>query len=91
MTEAKETGGLGFRDLEVFSNALLGKQVWRLITKHNLMMSKVLKCKYFPISDIFQVPSKPRDSWSWKSWNAAKWLIQEVSNWKVGNRSSIKV
>lgn len=79
MTEAKEEGGLGFRDLEAFNNALLGKQIWRFIAKPNLLMSRVLKNKYFPKSDIFQAVSKPRDSWIWKSWNAAKSLIQEGS------------
>lgn len=79
---------LGFRDLEAFNNALLGKRVWLLVTNPNLIMSKILKCKYFPNSNIFQVASKPRDSWLWKSWNAAKCLIQEGS---IGNGSSIKV
>lgn len=53
LIEAKKAGGLGFRDLEAFNTTLLGKQVWRLITKPNLLMARVLKCKYFPKIDIF--------------------------------------
>lgn len=54
-------------------------------------MSKVLRSKYYPKTDIFQVQTKPRDSWLWKSWNEAKMLINEGSSWKVGNESSINV
>lgn len=43
--EAKETGELGFRDLEAFNMALLSKQVWRLIPKPNLLMSQVMRSK----------------------------------------------
>lgn len=91
MVEAKENDGLGFKDLEAFNLALLRKQIWSLITKLNLLMSKVMKSKYYPKSDLFQVPTKPRDSLVWKSWNEAKYLIQEGSSWIVGNGSSIRV
>lgn len=67
ITETKVAGGLGFRDLEAFNLALLGKQVWRLITKPNLLMSKVLKGKYFPNANFFQVTTKPQDSMLLKS------------------------
>lgn len=67
MTEAKENGGLRFKDLEVFNLALLGKQIWRLIAKPNLLMSKVTKSKYYPKSDLFGVPTKPSDSLVWKN------------------------
>lgn len=63
LTETKENGGLGFKDLEAFNMALLAKQVLRIITKPNLLVSKVLKSKYFPRSNIFQADSKPIDSW----------------------------
>lgn len=53
MVETKENGSLGFKDLEAFNLALLGKQIWRLITKSNLIMSKVIKSKYYPKSDLF--------------------------------------
>ncbi|XP_027097528.1 uncharacterized protein [Coffea arabica] len=43
---------LGIKDLEAFNKALLGKQVWRLLTKLNLHVSKVLKVKYFPKESI---------------------------------------
>lgn len=91
MTEPKETGGLGFKDLEAFNLALLAKQVWRIITKPNLLVSKVLKHKYFPHTSIFQASSKPRDSWLWKSWLGTTNMIREGSSWQVGNGKTIKI
>ena len=37
----KGRGGLGFRDLEILNLALLAKQIWRVITNPNLLVSKV--------------------------------------------------
>lgn len=67
MIEPKDGRGMGFRDLESFNTAILGKQIWRLITKPNLLMSEVIRGKYFPNGDIFQAESKSWDSWLWKS------------------------
>lgn len=61
MLELKERGGLGFKDLEAFNEALLGKQVWRLITKPNLLMSKVMKCRYFPKQNVVNAKAGPQD------------------------------
>lgn len=91
MTEPKKCGGLKIRDLQAFNATLLCKQVWRLITKPNLLMSKVLKGKYFPRTDIFYAESKPRDSWLWKSWNGAKYLLKEGYGWLVGCGSKINI
>lgn len=63
MTTSKDHGGLGLKEFYAFNTALLCKQVWRLLTKPNLLMSKVLKSRYFPKSDLFQVKTKARDSW----------------------------
>lgn len=91
MAETKDKGGLGFRDLEAFNVALRCKQVWRVITQPNLLMAKILKYKYFPHSDMLKATTKPIDSWLWKNWNVAKFLVKEGCNWQVGNGSSINI
>ena len=40
--QVKGRGGLGFRDLEKFNEALLAKQLWRMLTKPNLLVNKVM-------------------------------------------------
>lgn len=38
-------GGLGFRDLEVFSMALLGRQAWHLASTPSSLLNKVFSAK----------------------------------------------
>ncbi|KAA3461846.1 reverse transcriptase [Gossypium australe] len=47
-------GGIGFRDLHLFNLALLGRQVWRLMTQKDTLCFKVLSTKYFPKGDVFR-------------------------------------
>ena len=46
------------------SKALLGKQVWRIISKPNSLVATVVLPKYCKDE---QVKSKPGSSWIWKS------------------------
>lgn len=87
----KRERGLGFRDLEAFNAALLCKQIWRVITRPNLLMSKIMKYKYFPNGDIFDAISKAGDSWVWKNLNESKVLLKEGCSQQVGNGVRIKV
>ena len=54
MTDIKSEGGLGFRDLQDFNMALLGKQLWRIQTRPDLLMSRIMKAKYFPGKSIWE-------------------------------------
>ncbi|KAL5578314.1 hypothetical protein UlMin_020013 [Ulmus minor] len=87
----KSKGGLGFRDLSMFNQAMLGKQVWRLITKPDSLIARVLKAKYFPSSSIWEAHDKTNSSYMWRSILWGRNLVAQGVRWRVGNGSSIQI
>lgn len=67
MSLPKAEGGLGFRDLERFNQALLGNQVWRIMQNPNCLMARVLKARYFKDGDILGAVQCKKASYAWKS------------------------
>jgi hypothetical protein len=63
----KEQGGMGFRDISSFNQALLAKQGWRIMTEPDSLLAKVFKAKYFPTSNFLQAKPGHRSSYSWQS------------------------
>ena len=44
MCKPKCMGGMGFKDLAVFNDALLGRQVWRLLRNKNSLFRPCFEC-----------------------------------------------
>lgn len=63
----KSEGGLGFRDLESFNLALLGKQVWHIMQAPNSPVARVLKGRYFPSNSILDAGLGNKASYVWRS------------------------
>lgn len=63
----KDKGGLGFRCIEGFNQALLAKQSWRMLCSPNSLVSRVFKGKYFPHTDILKASLGYRPSYIWSS------------------------
>ena len=51
--QTQRRGGMGFKDLCMFNEALLTKQVWRLVHDKHSLFYKVCKAKYFLYGSIF--------------------------------------
>ena len=47
MCKPKGCGGLGFKQLHLFNITMLGKQMWRLLTRHDSLMARILKARYY--------------------------------------------
>ena len=47
MTKSKIVGGMGFRDLALFSDSLLAKQAWRLLKNTNSLFYEVFEACFF--------------------------------------------
>jgi hypothetical protein len=60
LSSPKGNGGMGFRDMPLFNQAMLGKQGWRLIMNPDSLIAKVLKGKYFPQGGILSATRKKK-------------------------------
>ncbi|KAL9659128.1 hypothetical protein QQ045_028219 [Rhodiola kirilowii] len=87
LCKAKEVGGMNFRDLTLFNDALLAKQAWRIPANPSAMVSRVLKAKYFKDGDPLSTELNGSSSLAWKGiWRAG----QKIKHWIVWRESENK-
>ncbi|GER38816.1 RNA-directed DNA polymerase (reversetranscriptase)-related family protein [Striga asiatica] len=91
LAKSKWEGGLGFRDLCDFNEALILKQLWRLLTKPNCLMSKVLRGRYFFRQNFMEVSKKSSDYWMWKGWLDARKSLELGMRFQVGSGKAINL
>lgn len=90
VTRAKHDGGLGFRELESFNLALLGKMAYRLLKEPNALWARVLKGIYFPTSDFLHAGKGSRPSWAWSSIMEGRAVVKDGSVWSLGDGRIIR-
>ncbi|XP_010495244.1 PREDICTED: uncharacterized protein LOC104772312 [Camelina sativa] len=86
----KKEGGLGFRDIEQFNEALLAKQAWRILQHPNSLMSRILKGRYFSDSNILDATRGTQPSFGWQSLLVGRDLLKKGLRFTVGDETSIK-
>lgn len=91
MSQEKKRGGLGFKDIQCFNQAMLGKQIWRILEFPELLVSKVLKAKYFPKSSIFDRKVSKNSSWFWQSIMAIRDQVEAGSRTIIGNGKNTRI
>ena len=90
LCKPKLEGGLGFKDLCKFNEAMLAKQIWRLTFDTNSLFYKVFNAKYFPNGNVFEARSAT-GSFAWKSILRSKNLIERNAHWRIGNGNSTRI
>lgn len=87
----KQEGGMGFRDIECFNQALLGKQAWKIIQNPKSLWARFLKSRYHDQGDFIQAVEGLRPSYGWRSILHGRSLLLKGMTKMIGDRSSISV
>lgn len=91
MCSPKCVGGMGFKDMAVFNDALLGRQAWRLVHKEGSLLERVVKAKYYPNTTFLDAYLGYGGSYSWRSVWSSKALLKEGLIWRIGKGSRVNV
>lgn len=91
MTLPKYAGGLGFRDIEIFNDALLAKIGWRIIKDPNSLLAQVLMGKYSRDSSFLDCPVPSSASHGWRSILAGREILRKGLSWAVGDGETIRL
>lgn len=91
MCSPKKFGGMGFKQIKEFNIALLGKQIWRLLTVPHSFVARMLKARYFPACSVLNAGLGNNPSYVWRSVLAARDPIISGSIIKVGDGTSINI
>ena len=91
LCKPKGEGGIGFKDLALFNDALLAKQAWQLLQNKNSLLYRVFKPRFFPNGTILEAPQSQTGSYAWRSLLKRRDVLMEGLRWRVGDGESINV
>lgn len=72
ITQPKNRGGLGIRDLGLINKSLLLNAAWSITTEQDPFLSSVIKAKYHPNTTFWKATTHQPKSVFWSSIQAIK-------------------
>ena len=91
LTLPKFAGGLGFREIEKFNDALLAKLAWRVLKFPESLLSQTLLGKYCHSTPFLSSETPKSASHGWRGVMAGKEVLLKGLGWVVGTGTNIKV
>jgi hypothetical protein len=90
MLRPKDYGGVGFRDMRLFNQALLARQAWRLLQYPDSLCALILKAKYYPNGFLLDTVFSGNGSSTWHAIEYGLELLKQGVIWRVGNGAKIR-
>lgn len=91
LTLPKSAGGLGFREIEQFNDALLAKAAWRILKFPQSLLSRILLGKYCLSSTFLEAAHPSAGSHGWRGIIIGRDVLLKSLGWIVGSGSKISV
>lgn len=91
LTLPKTVGGLGFRDIEHFNDALLAKLTWRLLKHPGSLLGQTLLGKYCKSTSLFDCPTTGAMSHGWRGILAGREVLKLGVGWAIGDGKDVNI
>jgi hypothetical protein len=91
MTVPKGLGGLGFRNIDLFSLALLARQAWRILQDPRSLSARVPKAVYFSEVELLDAEMGSSPSWVWRAIVDDIQVLQQGLIRRIGSGESTKI
>ena len=91
LCQAKEAGGMGFKEIEKFNEALLAKKVWQMLENLESLCHRVFKARFFPDCSILEATSSTNGSYAWKSILGARDVVRKGMGWRIGDGKLVSI
>lgn len=88
---AKEEGGLGFREIATFNDALLAKIGWKLVLQPEALLSQMLLGKYCHSSSFMESKIPSNASHGWRGIMDGREILKKGLGWVIGNGATVNV
>ena len=88
LTLSKKDGGLGFRDIKNFNDALLAKISWRILTKPSCLLARVLLGKYCTADTFLTCKTPSSSSHGWRGICLGRDLLKTSLGRAIGDGKS---
>ena len=85
LCQGRDFGGLGFKEIEKFNEALLTKQVWQMLKNPNSLCHRVFEAWFFPNCSILEASNSANGSYAWKSILSARNVVWKGVVWWIGD------
>ena len=91
MCKLKLQGGIGFKDLSLYNDALLAKQTWRFLHDTQSLFYRVFKANFFPNCSVMDATNPSNASYAWKSILEGREVIKHGASWRIGTGTSVDI